>query len=172
MCCNLPVSLHSPDTIHLSDPKYLLEKNMKKLFIGTLTACLIASTAVYADATSERKAAMKNVGMAMGAMVKMVKGEAEYDPQTALLAFAVMNNAATGLTSMFPDGSQTGGETTAKDTIWSDMAGFAAATDKFRVAAAEAIAAKPADLDAFKAVFGKVAGNCKSCHEAYRVPKD
>jgi len=144
---------------------------MRKLFVGTLTACLLASSAVYADAIADRKAAMKNVGMAMGAAVKMLKGQMDYDPVVASLAFATMNNAAFGLTSMFPKGSETGGETTASPKIWSDMDGFSSAVDKFQADTAAAIAAKPADMDAFKAVFGKAAGNCKSCHEGYRISK-
>ena len=142
---------------------------MKKLFIGTLAACLIASASAYADVISERKATMKNVGMAMGAMVKMIKGQAEYDQQTALLALAVLHNAASGFPSLFPVGSETGGETTAHAKIWSDMDGFSAGIAKFQADAAAAIAAKPADLGAFKAEFGKVAGNCTSCHETYRI---
>jgi len=142
---------------------------MRKIFFATLTACLLTSSAVYADAISDRKAAMKNVGMAMGAAVKMLKGQMDYDPVVASLAFATMNNAAIGLTGLFPEGSETGGKTTASPKIWSDMGGFSSAVAKFQSDTAEAVAAKPADLDAFKAVFGKVAGNCKSCHEGYRV---
>ncbi len=144
---------------------------MKNLFIATLTACLLSSSAVYADAVSDRKAAMKNVGMAMGAAVKMLKGEMDYNPVVASLAFAVMNNSAIGLTGLFPKGSETGGDTTASPKIWSDMGGFSSAVAKYQADAAAAVAAKPADMDAFKAVFGKVAGNCKSCHEGYRIAK-
>lgn len=144
---------------------------MRKIFVATLTACLLTSTAVYADAISDRKSAMKNVGMAMGAAVKMLKGQMDYDPVVASLAFATMNNSAIGFTGLFPEGSDTGGETTAAPKIWSDMAGFSGAVAKFQDDTAAAVAAKPADLDAFKAVFGNVAGNCKSCHEGYRISK-
>ena len=142
---------------------------MKKLFAGTLAACLMMTTAVFADPIADRKAAMKNVGMAMGAMVKMIKGQNDYDGQTVLLALAVLTNASIGFTSLFPAGTETGGETTAHAKIWSDMEGFSKAMAKFQADAAEAMAGKPADLGTFKAAFGKVAGNCKSCHEIYRV---
>ena len=143
---------------------------MKKLFLSTLAACVMVSTSVIADPIADRKAVMKNVGMAMGTLVKMVKGQMDYDPNAALLAFAVMNNASHGLTSLFPAGSETGGESTAHAKIWSDMGGFEAAVGKFNADTAAAIAAKPADAGAFKAAFGQVAGNCKSCHETYRLP--
>ncbi len=144
---------------------------MKKIIIGTLAACVMVSTSAFADPIADRKAAMKNVGMAMGTLVKMVKGQMDYDPNAALLSFAVMNNAAIGYSSLFPAGTETGGETTAHAKIWSDMDGFSSGLAKFQADTAAAIAAKPADADAFKAVFGKVAANCKACHETYRVAK-
>ncbi len=145
---------------------------MKKLLIGTFAACLMASTSVYADPIADRKAAMKNVGMAMGAMVKMLKGQTEYNPQLAVVAFSVLNNATIGFPSLFPVGSETGGKTIASPKIWSDMDGFKAAVAKAQADSAAAIAAKPADIGEFRAIFGKVAGNCKACHEAYRVPQE
>lgn len=144
---------------------------MKKLFIGTLAACLLVGTAAYADPIVDRKAAMKKVGGSMGAAVKMLKGQMDYDPAVALEAFTTMNTVAKGFGELFPVGSETGGETTANPKIWSDADGFKAALVKFDEDTAAAMEAKPADMDAFKAAFGKVAGNCKSCHETYRVAK-
>jgi cytochrome c556 len=143
---------------------------MKKIFIGTLAACLIASTAVYADEIADRKAAMKNVGFALGALVKMFKGEVDYDPQMAVLAFSVLNNATIGFPGLFPPGTETGGKTNAGPKIWEDMDGFKAAVAKAQGDSAAAIAAKPADLDSFKVLFRKVAKNCNICHETYRLP--
>ncbi len=144
---------------------------MKKIILGTIAAFVMVGTSAIADPIADRKLAMKNVGLAMGTMVKMVKGQMDYDANAALLAFAVMNNSAHGLTSMFPAGTETGGETTAHAKIWSDAAGFEKAVAKYQADTAAAIAAKPADIDAFKAAFGQVASNCKSCHESYRVAK-
>ena len=145
---------------------------MKKVILGTIAACFFTATTVYAEPIADRKAAMKNVGTAMGAMVKMVKGQADYDPTVALLAFSAMNSTAIGFTSLFPEGSELGAETTASPKIWEDMAGFTAGMAKFQADTAAAIAAKPADLDAFKAEFGKVAANCKSCHEKFRLAQN
>ena len=145
---------------------------MKKLFIATLAACLMASTAVYADAISDRKAAMKNVGGAMKAMVGMVKGKTEYDQRVAALALGVIDNALIGFPELFPAGTETGGESIASPKIFSDMNGFKAAIAKTREDIAAVTAFMPEDVDTFRAEFGKVAGNCKSCHENYRIPKD
>ena len=56
--------------------------------------------------------------------------------------------------------------------IWQDMAGFEAKLAQFQKDTDAAAAAKPADLDAFKAVVGPVLKNCKGCHEDYRVKKN
>lgn len=144
---------------------------MKKLFASVLVAGALTTTSVMADPIADRKATMKNVGAAMGVAVAMVKGQMDYNPRVALVSFAAMNNAALGMEHMFPKGSESGGDTTAHAKIWEDAAGFKAAIDKFKSDTAAALAAKPADLDAFKGVFGKVAGNCKGCHEAFRVAK-
>jgi len=142
---------------------------VRKVILGTIVACLFAGTAVYAEPIADRKAAMKNVSLAMGSLVKMVKEQMDYDPNVALLAFAVINNATIGITSLFPEGTEMGIDTTAGPKIWEDMAGFTTAMAKFQADSAAAIAAKPADLDAFKAVFGPVAGNCAACHKVYRL---
>ncbi len=124
------------------------------------------------DPVSLRMNMMANVGAAIGPLVKMVKGEAEYDAQVAEMSFRVMNSVALGYASQFPEGSDTGHGTEAAPKIWEDKAGFEAAVAKLLADTGEAMEARPADLDAFKPVFGKVAQNCKNCHETYRIKKD
>ena len=98
----------------------------------------------------------------------MVKGEAEFDAVAAELVLRTMNAAALGFGEFFPEGSETGGKTTASAKIWEDMAGFKAAIAKFEQDTAAGVAAKPADLASFKAAFGAAAANCGSCHQSYR----
>ena len=129
----------------------------------------MAAGTAWADPIADRKAAMKGVGGAMGKLVAMVRGQADFDAQAALEAFTTMNNATNGFVDLFPEGTETGGKTTASAKIWEDPAGFEAAVDKFAADTAAAIAAAPADLDAMKAVFGPVAGNCNACHQVYRI---
>lgn len=148
---------------------------MKRLaFCLAMAAGLALSSVAQAadDPIATRKAVMKHVGKSTGALGAIMKGEADFDPRVAELAFRTMNGAALTFANFFPEGSQSGGETTAAPKIWEDSAGFAAAVAKFEADTAAAIAAAPADLDAFKGTFGKVAANCKSCHEAYRVKKN
>ncbi len=124
------------------------------------------------DPVSLRMNMMKNVVAAIKPLGAMAKGEAAYDQAAAVANLRVMNAAALGFASQFPAGSDTGHNTEASPKIWTDMDGFKAAAAKFIADTDAAVAANPADLDAFKAVFGKVAGNCKSCHEGYRVKKE
>lgn len=145
-----------------------------KLKIIMAAAVLLGSAGVghsADDPIAVRKAIMKNVGAATGAGGAMAKGEAEFNAVTAALVLRTMNTAALGFGELFPEGSETGGESTASPKIWEDRAGFNAALAKFAADTAAGIAAKPADLDAFRAAFGAAASNCGACHKAYRVKK-
>ena len=146
---------------------------MKKMMFAA-AALAIVSSAAFADghAIEARKAVMKNTGAAVGALAKMVKGEAEYDALAAQLAMRTIHSSAVGFESLFPKGTETGGETTASPKIWEDMGGFAKASSKFASDAAGAIEAAGGGLDSLKGAFGPVVGNCKGCHEAYRVKKN
>jgi cytochrome c556 len=140
-----------------------------KLKIIMAAAVLLGSAGVghsAADPIAVRKAIMKNVGAATGAGGAMAKGEAEFNAVTAALVLRTMNTAALGFGELFPEGSETGGESTASPKIWEDRAGFNAAFAKFAADTAAGIAAKPADLDAFRAAFGAAASNCGACHKA------
>lgn len=141
----------------------------KKIFLS-LSAVLVAASVAYAqDPISDRQKAMKMVGGAAKSASEMIKGEKPFDAAAALAAFQTMNDVSKDFVSYFPEGSETGGDTMASPKIWEDRAGFEAAVAKFETDTAEAIAAAPADLDAFKTTFGKVAANCGVCHKAYRI---
>ncbi len=124
------------------------------------------------DPISVRQHIMGNVGGSMKLLGAMAKGEDAYDPRVAQVAFRTMNAASLGFGSQFPVGSEQGGKTEAAPKIWQDMAGFRATLAKFEADTAAAIETPMPDLDSFKPVFGKVAGNCKSCHETYRIKKN
>lgn len=130
-------------------------------------------TAVHAmdDPIAARQEAMKSVGGATRTLAGITKGETEFDAAKVVEAFTTMNEVAKKYASLFPEGSETGGDTEAAPAIWSDRAGFDAAVVKFEADTAAAIAAAPADAAALGPVFGQVAGNCKACHEVYRIDK-
>jgi cytochrome c556 len=145
---------------------------MKKLFVSVAAFAMLAAGVAHANEIELRKAMMKSNGESMGVLAKMAKGEMDYDAAAALDAFTKMNKVAMQFGAMFPAGTETGGETTANPKIWEDAAGWEAALKKYADDTAAAVAAAPADKEAFMPVFGAVAGNCQSCHQAFRVAKN
>jgi cytochrome c556 len=145
---------------------------LRIVFAAAIIGAAGLSPALAADEPQVvRQEMMKKVGGATGAMAKMVKGEAEFDAAATLAALTTMSEAAAGYGAQFPEGSETGFETEAASTIWSDRAGFDAALAKFRASVDAGVAAAPADLDGLKAVFGPITQNCGACHEVYRQKK-
>ena len=140
---------------------------MKKLALVLALTALTSTAFAAGDVAKDRQDMMKNVGAAIGVGAKMAKGEMEFDAVTAQLVIRTMNTAALGFGALFPEGSETGAETEAAPAIWSDRAGFDAAVAKF--AADTSGAGGIADIESFRAAFGKAAANCGSCHKAYRV---
>ena len=100
---------------------------------------------------------------------KMMKGEAPFDLAKVKAALATFQSGAPKLKDMFPDNSRTG-KTEASPRIWDEKARFAALFDKL---AADAKAADAAITDeaSFKTNFGKVFGDCKACHDDFRIKK-
>ncbi len=145
---------------------------MRRLIIG-LAALAVAGVAVSAYATEDpiktRKWLMDANGGAAGAGAAMMKEEVPFHPGVAKSVFLTMRAVAYSYGDYFPEGSGTG-DTKAGPKIWEDAAGFAAALAKFQQDTDAALAAEVADLEAFKTAFGTVAGNCKSCHDVFRLP--
>ena len=153
---------------------------MKKIIIGAAMAAMfttgLAFAAAHGDAINARKPAMKEVRGAMGALGKMAKGEMGFDAAVALASLQKMNEVSKTYGDHFPAGSETGmdsegKETTASPKIWEDMGGFKAAIAKFDTDTAAAVAAAPQSVEQLGPLLGSVGGNCKACHETYRVQK-
>lgn len=135
-------------------------------------ALAVAATSVSAFATEDpiftRKKLMDANGAAAGASAAMLKGETPFSAAVAKSALQTMNAVAYAYGDYFPAGSDSG-DTKASPKIWEDAEGFAAALKKFEADTDAAVAAKPEDLESFKAAFGQVAANCKSCHESFKL---
>ena len=144
---------------------------MHRLIVG-LAALSVATLAAGAYAIEDplytRQSLMDANGAAAGAGVGMLKGEVPFNEAVAKAVFQTMHAVAYSYGDYFPAGSDKG-KTKASPKIWEDAAGFAAALQQFQKDTDAALAAKPADLEAFKAAFGQVAGNCKACHDKYRI---
>ncbi|MEM7426310.1 MAG: cytochrome c [Pseudomonadota bacterium] len=149
---------------------------MKKTLLGVsvigLAAAVGLSAAVAGDPAVDRQTMMKNVGASMRVAAGMVRGKIPFDALVAEMAMRTMNSTALGYPAMFPQGSESGADTEAGPGIWSDAAGFAAASDAFADASGKAAEAAKGGADSFKGAFGAVAKNCKACHEKFRVKKN
>jgi len=125
------------------------------------------------DPILSRKALMDSNAAAAAMAGAMLKGDMPYNAAAGKSAIAALHATAHAYGAFFPDDSKTGDHTSASPKIWSDRAGFEKALAKFQAATDAAMKASgregPTDLASFKSAIGPVLGNCKSCHQDYRV---
>ena len=147
----------------------------RKIFAAAFAvAALTAGLATAADPFETRKATMKAIGGAFGGvLVKMAKGEVPYDAAAAKAAVDTLSAKAASLDAdtLFPKGSETGGETLASPKIWQDGAGFKAAMADMQKAVATHGPMASQGLPALKAAVGDIGKTCKTCHDGYRLEK-
>lgn len=134
-------------------------------------AMAITGVAVGQDVIAQRKELMKQVGGATKTSSDMIKGDKAYDPKAAETAATTIAENWTKFAKLFPENAKTGGETTAAPKIWEDTKDFEAKGAVMAKAASEAAKSAANGAEAFKASFGEVTKNCKSCHDLYRIPK-
>jgi cytochrome c556 len=144
---------------------------MRKLILAISTVALAVSAA-YADPIADRRAIMKERGGLIGGLVKMVKGETEFDAAAVqkTLDGLKANEAKVDIDALFPAGSDKG-DTKADPKIWSDMDGFKAVNKKYSDAVDAAAAAPAADKEALGAQLQTLGGLCGECHKTYRLPQ-
>lgn len=142
----------------------------KPILAAALVLALAAPALAQGVASIEaRQKLMKANGADTKAGVGFLKGETPYDAAKAKMIFTNMHSVATKFGGLFPADSKTGNKTTAAPAIWSEPAKFKAAVAKFEADTKTAMSANLDTPDAFKAQFGAVTANCKSCHEAFRI---
>ena len=141
----------------------------------TITASILLFSAQLAAADSpqeQRHELMEDTGAAAKTIGKMLEGETAFDAGAAMEAMQTWAEVAGRVGDLFPEGSQTGYDTEAKATIWSDREGFNAALSAWSEAVDAAIASNPQDPEALQAAAGPVFKKCKACHEEYRVENE
>ena len=100
-----------------------------------------------------------NAAIAGGGDIKKLE-----NPAKAIVRFGKL------IPSLYPAGSDKGGDTKALPEIWTDNAGFQKAALALSTAAeALAAAAKAGDADAVKASIKPIGDACGACHKAYRA---
>jgi len=144
-------------------------KTLQILALVGLTAGASIGAAYAADALSERQTILKGFGDETRPVVAMMKGEAPFDLAKVKATLATYADGATKLPGLFPDNSRTG-KTEASPKIWDEKTKFDGIFAKLK-SDAETASAAITDQASFKANFPKVLGNCKACHDDYRVKK-
>jgi cytochrome c556 len=147
---------------------------MTKRVLGfALLAGFVAASAAVAadDPIKQRKELMKGNGAAVKGVAAMLKGEKPYDGAAVEKAMKDIGGSVATFVTLFPKGSETGGETAAKAEIWQSKAEFDGIAKDLEAATATAAAAAAGGLDGFKAAFGPVGKACKACHEKFRAEK-
>jgi cytochrome c556 len=147
---------------------------MSRIFVSIILSLIFISGAAVADTDpiEARQELMENTRDGAKVIGGMLKGEKPFDAEDAMAALKVWKITATEAGDLFPEGSETGHDTEAKSTIWSDREGFKEKMAIFNTKVDTAIAANPASLDELKAAAGPIFKACKGCHDGYRVEKE
>ena len=144
---------------------------MKRVLAATIL-CLFGATAVVSaeNQHDNRKAAMKKIGGAMGAIAKIAKGEQPYDANTVKASLTTISTTIKVFPSYFPPGSEKDDEEAAP-AIWANMDDFTQHAHKLGSAADMLLAQLPADQAAVGAAAGTLGENCAACHKSFRIKK-
>ncbi|WP_349371044.1 cytochrome c [Salinarimonas sp.] len=120
------------------------------------------------DPIAERQEIMKGVGDATRTGVQMVRGERPFDLDAARNAFVVYVDASERMPDLFPDGTETGGDTEASPAIWEDKERFVVLFTEWGDAAAAGLE-QTTDATTFQAAFGTATQSCRTCHTDFRL---
>ena len=142
---------------------------MKLVLAFLLSVSAFAAQAQFAkpeDAIKYRQSVLTVQARAFGALNAMNKGDVPFNAAAAQSQAHIIATLATLPWTAFGAGTE---NAKTKPEIWSDAAGFKAASDKY-VAAANALetATKTGDAGAIRTSWGALAATCKACHDAYR----
>jgi cytochrome c556 len=148
---------------------------MKRFAIFAPALALALPLLALADGHSpieQRQDLMEQTRDALKPMIGMTRGQVDFDANTVSESLAVFAMVAEKAPALFPEGSETGFDTEAKETIWSDRAGFEQAFENWANATAEAQAATIDSVETLQPALQGVLKTCKGCHDDYRVEKD
>lgn len=150
-------------------------RSMTIIAAAALMAGIVGLTAVaFAegdDPIKSRREHMKGNGQVAKALSAMLDGSAPFDAAKAAEGTksiaGVAHDFATEFDEYFPAGSDAG-DTKASPDIWKNKDDFVKLASSLETDATAASAAATS-LDAFKGPAGKMFGNCKACHEKYKL---
>ena len=148
-----------------------MRKSLLVAVIGALAAGAMVSGATIAlaqaDVIKERQENRKQTAATMRAIKGIV--DAKGPTAGAVAEAAKLKTLEAAFVKLFPAGSDKG-ETKALPTVWSDMAGFQAASKNAEAAFDKlAVAAGSGDMAALTAAFADTGKACGACHEKFRA---
>ena len=147
------------------------KKTLVAAVMGALAAGAMVGGATVAFAQADVIKQRQDNRKEAGATMRAIKGviDAKGDVKTIVPQAAKLKTLELAFDKMFPAGSDKG-ETKALPTVWSDSAGFAAASKAADAAYDKlATAAGSGDLAATTAAFGDTGKACGACHEKFRA---
>jgi len=146
-------------------------KTLMAAVIGALAAGAMVGGATIAlaqdDVIKQRQENRKQTAATMRAIKGVI--DAKGDVKTIVPQAAKLKELELAFVKLFPAGSDKG-DTKALPTVWSDMAGFQAASKNVDGAYDKlAVAAGSGDLAAVTTAFGDTGKACGACHEKFRA---
>ena len=146
-------------------------KTLMAAVIGALAAGAMVGGATIAlaqdDVIKQRQENRKQTAATMRAIKGVI--DAKGDVKTIVPQAAKLKELELAFVKLFPAGSDKG-DTKALPTVWSDMAGFQAASKNVDGAYDKlAVAAGSGDLAAVTTALGDTGKACGACHEKFRV---
>ena len=142
----------------------------KPLVASLVVAGLVLGTSlavVYADAYEDRHMLMEGINDAMKPLGAMARKQAPFDAAVVQASATTIAENLKKAHDLFPAGSG-GGESRAKPEVWTDREGF---DKQMKDAQAAAVALQSVKEEAaFLPSLRMLGGNCKSCHDMYRLP--
>ncbi|MEE9446569.1 MAG: cytochrome c [Arenicellales bacterium] len=154
----------------------------------TILSCMVVSmmpvvSYAHSDAhgkatgiVKERMDSMSDMGKAMKAMAKIVKGKADFNLDVVRVSAQTLADHASTITEKFPDtdASRHNKESDALPAIWTSGDQFSELSTKLETAIAALQLAAKGDLDkrGLRMVFAKTGKACSACHDDFRKPKE
>lgn len=152
----------------------MLKKTVVVAMIGALAASAVVGGTTVAFAQADVIKQRQDNRKAAGAEMRAIKGviDSKGDTKAIVTHAAKLKELEAAFEKMFPAGSDKG-DTKALPTVWSDMAGFQAASKAADAAYDKlAVAAGSGDMAAVAAAFGDTGKACGACHTKYRVKQN
>ncbi|HEX9555395.1 MAG TPA: cytochrome c [Reyranella sp.] len=148
-----------------------MRKTLVVAVIGALAAGAMVSGVTIAWAQADVIKARQDDRKQAAAAMRAIKGiiDAKGPTAGAVEQAAKLKQLQVAFEKMFPPGSDKG-ETKALPTVWSDWAGFQAASKNADAAYDKiAVAAGSGDMAALTAAFGDAGKACGACHDKFRA---